>query len=202
MNKHNNSSMIHGNSIDIVPQTCDSEIKADIVVSEFHSVRLWGQIVNCNGTSVANALIKLVKIVTDCKGKTVYQGIAHTVSDSDGFYQFDLCVDTANTKYKVLVNKAATGTERIIDATPEKGSACMEITYTPCGEYKYRITPPDDASCPKANAYTSEKNNITGLNTDDSTCTCNKDTSKDYCIDESAALPQNNKDITPFKAKN
>ncbi len=142
-------SMINGNSIDIAPQGCDSEIKADIVVSEFNSVRLWGQVVNCTGEPVANALLKLVKVVYDCAGKCVYQGIAHTVSDCNGFYQFDLCVDDPCAKYKVLVNKSAVGTERIIDTGTGNCNACTQPDYTPCGDYKYRVTPPDQISCPK-----------------------------------------------------
>ncbi len=140
-------SMINGNSIDITPQGCDSEIKADIVVSEFNSVRLWGQVLNCHGEPVSSALLKLVKVVPDCNGKCILQGIAHSVSDCQGFYQFDLCVDDPCAKYKVLVNKSAVGTERIIENDGGNCHACSKPDYTPCGEYKYRITPPDHIDC-------------------------------------------------------
>ncbi len=147
MNNSCDLSMINGNSIDIEPKGCDSEIKADIVVSEFNSTRLWGQIVNCYGESVSNALLKLVKVVTDCNGRCTYQGIAHSVSDCDGFYQFDLCVDEKDAKYKILVNKSATGMERIIEPSGGNCRACTENSYSPCGEYKYRVTPPDRFNC-------------------------------------------------------
>ncbi len=140
-------SMINGNSIDIEPHGCDSEIKADIVVSEFKSVRLWGQVVNCAGEPVANALLKLVKVVYDSAGNCVYQGIAHSVSDCQGFYQFDLCAEDPCAKYKVLVNKSAVGTERIIQTGGGNCNACSEDEYTPCGEYKYRVSPPDHINC-------------------------------------------------------
>lgn len=106
-------SLINGNSIDINIEGCESEIKADIVVSEFCSIRLWGQIKTCNGAPVKNALLKLVKVnVKPCGCE--YQGIAHTVSDCNGFYQFDLCDIEKDACYKVIVGKASTGCERTI----------------------------------------------------------------------------------------
>lgn len=106
--------MIHGSSIDIKPHECDSEIKANIIVSEYHSIRLWGQVLTCNHEPVANALLKLVKVIVDCNGRCDYQGIAHSISDAEGFYQFDLCADDPNAIYKVLVHQVITGPERII----------------------------------------------------------------------------------------
>ncbi len=139
--------MISGNSVDIAPQGCDSEIKADIVVDEYSSVRLWGQILSCGGEPIADALIKLVRVVYDCHGRCVYQGISHTVSDCQGFYQFDLCVDEPDAKYKVLVNKTAVGTERIIEVDGGNCKACRKRGYTPCREYKHRVTPADHFDC-------------------------------------------------------
>ncbi len=184
MNNNCDLSMINGNSIDIAPQGCDSEIKADIVVSEFNSVRLWGQIVNCNGEAVSNALLKLVKIVVDCNGKCLYQGIAHTVSDCNGFYQFDLCVDDPCAKYKVLVNKSATGTERVIEDNTGNCNACVSPSYTPCGEYKYRITPPDSFECPQVSTCTCNKCTKGYDVPKPSSCPCKKEICKDYCIAE------------------
>lgn len=139
--------MINGNSIDIIPKNCDTEIKADIMVTEFNSVRLWGQIINCYGQPVPNALLKLVRVEKDCQGKCVYQGIAHSVSDCNGFYQFDLCVDDNTIQYKVLVNKSAIGTERIIEANGGNCGECVTPSYSPCSEYKFRVTPPDHIEC-------------------------------------------------------
>ncbi len=118
-------STINGTSIDITPQACDSEIKADIVVNEFKSVRLWGQVVNCYGRPVCNALLKLIKITSDRSGKCSYQGVAHTVSDCDGFYQFDLCADDHCSKYKVIVSKTATGPERTIPYETANCNTCQ-----------------------------------------------------------------------------
>lgn len=105
--------MIHGNSVDIVVNKCDSEIKADITVSEFNSIRLWGQVKNCNGQPVANALIKLVKVIKTCTGFK-YEGVSHTISDCNGFYQFDICDNLSCDHYKVLVGKSVYGSERVI----------------------------------------------------------------------------------------
>ncbi len=184
MNNNCDLSMINGNSIDVMPQGCDSEIKADIVVSEFNSVRLWGQIVNCRGEAVPNALLKLIKIVTDCEGKCLYQGIAHTVSDCNGFYQFDLCVDDPCAKYKVLVNKSATGTERIIEDNTGNCHACTDPGYTPCGEYKYRVTPPDSFNCEKPSGCTCEKCSKTCAPQPQTNCACKQEVCPNYCTIE------------------
>lgn len=149
MNNNCEFSMINGNSIDVKPQKGDSEIKADIVVSEFNSVRIWGQIVNCNGQPVPNALIKLIRVANDDCDKDIcsYQGIAHTVSDCQGFYQFDINADSSIEKFKILVGKSATGTERVINPNNGNCSACTEKNYSPTSEYVYRVTPPDKFNC-------------------------------------------------------
>ena len=140
------NSMIDGNSIDVILEGCDSEVRADVIVSEFNSIRLWGQVRNCDGDPVSNVLCKLVKVVKNgdmCQ----YQGIAHTVSDCEGFYQFDICVDIPGRCYKVLVNKSAVGIERIISTGDGNCDACTSPGYNPCGEYKYRVTPADKINC-------------------------------------------------------
>lgn len=49
---------------------------------------LWGQVKDCNNYPVPYALLKLVKVICTGVG-TQYQGVAHTVSDYEGFYQLD-----------------------------------------------------------------------------------------------------------------
>lgn len=112
-----NQTIVIGNSIDINinPHNCNSEIRTDVVVSELTAVRLWGQIVNCEGIPVPNAMIKLVKIIEDEYGKS-YKGIAHTLSDCEGFYQFNICSDE-NGWYKILVGKSNTGKEIIVSSS-------------------------------------------------------------------------------------
>ena len=128
-------SMMNGTTIDIASQGCDSEIKADVYVSEMNTVRLWGQVLNCNEEPVANALIKLVKVMEDCSGKRVYQSVAHSVSDCNGCYQFDLNENDVTAKYVVMVNKSVVGTERVVQTmgccnpctdipTPFGGNSC------------------------------------------------------------------------------
>lgn len=111
---------ILGNSVDIRLKECEaSEVRADVLVEsatkerECHVVRLWGQVKDCNGVPVSNALIKLIKVTNSCCGVT-YQGVAHTISDCEGFYQFDLCYCSGNETYKVLVGKTYTGPEEVI----------------------------------------------------------------------------------------
>ncbi|MEG1479116.1 MAG: hypothetical protein RSC20_06300, partial [Clostridiales bacterium] len=138
--------MINGNSIDIILKGNDSEIKTDIVVSEFQSIRLWAQILSCKGKPVANALLKLVRVVKTCHGCT-YQGIAHSMSDCQGFYQFDICANDPCACYKILVNKVAVGSERVIKPNCGNCNPCAEQGYTPCGEYTSHVTPPDYIDC-------------------------------------------------------
>lgn len=130
-----NNSIVSGNSLDLDFNKCESEIRADIVVSEYSSVRLWGRIVNCEGKPVANALVKLLKVESD-GNKVYYSGISHTVSDCEGFYQFDLCTnseDAHNTCYKVLVSKAAYGVEKVIPGKSLNCQPCQpQDTCTQC----------------------------------------------------------------------
>ena len=154
-------SIASGNSLDVDVNYCESEIRADIVVSEFNSVRLWGRIVNCEGKPVVNALIKLVKVV--CEGCHVYyQGVAHTISDCDGFYQFELCScdeDDETPCYKVLVSKAAYGQERIIPYSNGNCDPCDGPKFDPCAEYEPIISKQVDHCCDNNHTCGNEKIN-------------------------------------------
>ncbi len=128
MNQSNNG--VLGNSIDIKIDPCNQavEIRADVKVEEFITKRIWGQIVNCNGRPIANTLVKLVKIVKrECKYE--YIGMAHTVTDCEGFYQFDVCAKEES-DYKIIVNKAVVGDEIVLDT--DNCSTCVKSSYDPC----------------------------------------------------------------------
>ncbi|MGL4818925.1 MAG: hypothetical protein ACRC5C_02950, partial [Bacilli bacterium] len=94
----------------------------DVVVKQTNSVRLWGQIKDCNGRPVPYALIKLL-VPCYVQGRMEYRGVAHTAADCNGFYQFDLCVKDQPTKYRLLVGKAAVGNERVDNGV---------VTCNPC----------------------------------------------------------------------
>lgn len=132
MNENNG---VFGNSIDINIDPCNSavEIRADVKVEEFQTKRLWGQIVNCEGRPVPNTLIKLVKVLRkSCE--TEYIGMAHTVTDCEGFYQFDICAKEES-DYKIIVNKAVIGDEMVIQTGGGNCNACDSCdynTYQPC----------------------------------------------------------------------
>ncbi|MEG0229547.1 MAG: hypothetical protein RR640_02980, partial [Oscillospiraceae bacterium] len=98
----NNHSEIIGNCInfDVSPSMPDSEIRADVTVGERRAVRVWGQIRDCQGRPIGKALLKLVRKINSC-GRERYIGVAHTVTDCEGFYQFDVCVDERGS-YKIL----------------------------------------------------------------------------------------------------
>lgn len=113
-------SYIVGNSVDFTVGKCDSEIKADLTVGYRDTVRVWGQIKDCNGNPVPYAYLKLIKLC-----KNTQEGIAHTITDCLGYYQFDICqCDAEGVNYRLLVSKASVnGGERII-ASGLSGTNC------------------------------------------------------------------------------
>ncbi|MGL4772754.1 MAG: hypothetical protein ACRC2K_04225 [Clostridium sp.] len=100
-----------GNNVNFSVCENDSEIKADIVVGFRKSVRVWGQVVDCEGYLVPNAYVKLLKNTPNG-----LVGVAHTMSDCQGFYQFDICSCKNENDYTIVVGKAATGEERIVSS--------------------------------------------------------------------------------------
>lgn len=112
---------LKGNQTEFELRKDDCEIRADVSVKEMRCVRVWGEVINCKGVPVENALVKLVKVT--CKaGKTKLEGVAHTVTDCKGVYQFEICpkeYDDCEERrekitYRVIVSMAAAGKERII----------------------------------------------------------------------------------------
>jgi len=120
--------LIHGNVLDLDLKKNDCEIRADITVGRKHCVRVWGQVKDCEVVPVKEALVKLVKIHFEC-GKLEYEGVAHTVTDCMGFYQFEICVPYEECKYKILAGKPATGNERVIEK-----EVCNVCKKPPCFE--------------------------------------------------------------------
>lgn len=112
--KHTGScEYIEGNTIDINIEANDCEIKADITVAPaIKTVRVWGRVRECNGCPVEGALVKLVKETASGCDTYDYSGVAHGVTDCEGFYQFDVCDKCG--AYKVIVSKSAKGRGRVI----------------------------------------------------------------------------------------
>ncbi len=92
--------------IDIGGNGCQCEIQADFVVPEKRYVKIWGRVLNCFAEVVQHALLKLVKVVCDGQGRYVYEKIAHTITDCNGYYEFELCIEDCQTEYKVLIEKS------------------------------------------------------------------------------------------------
>lgn len=143
------STVVYGNSVDVDVKDCESEIRADVVVAEFEAVRLWGQVRGCDGKPVAGALLKLVRVIRS-SGKVMYKGIAHAISDCEGFYQFDICPEECGDggSYKILVNKAAVGPERVISVS--------ESNCDPCDAINSNLNPCYAADCGHHNCYSSK----------------------------------------------
>jgi hypothetical protein len=109
--------LLIGNVVDIEVKKDDCEVRADIVVAKKHCVRIWGQVLDCEGNPVQDALIKLAR--RECAGeKSKLVGVAHAVSDCKGFYQFEVCGEDIKQSFRIIVGKAAVGKERHL---PVKG---------------------------------------------------------------------------------
>lgn len=126
---------VKGNSIGVEIAKGDCEVRADVIVGRINTVRIWGRVKDCDGNSVGYALVKLARVINTC-GVIDVEGVAHTVTDCNGFYQFDVPNCEVGTKYRIFVHKAATGCERRIS---ESNLAC-----NPCAtvEPPYHPMPP------------------------------------------------------------
>lgn len=132
---------INGSYTEFQVGPCQSEIRADITVTEFSTVRVWGQVKNSCGQPVPGVLLKLVRMARDGEGRPGYRGIAHTVSDSGGFYQFDVCAKDTGACYRILASKSALGAERVIppsepwDCRPEPSDCRQPCCHRRCREH-------------------------------------------------------------------
>lgn len=125
--KHNDHSFVVGNSVDVHLKDCDSEVKAKLIVQERDSVRIWGQVVDCNNRGVSHALIKLLR-----EGRKGLEGIAHTITDCNGFYQLEVCPSRDGRRFTILAGKASTGPERVISCSVRDNN-CKDVCNTkPC----------------------------------------------------------------------
>ncbi|MGL4737369.1 MAG: hypothetical protein ACRCW2_07960, partial [Cellulosilyticaceae bacterium] len=141
---------VNGNSIDIKLSRCEgAEIRADVIVEtiENNMVRLWGQVKDCEGEPVQQALLKLVKVCHSPSG-SYYEGIAHTISDCEGFYQFDLCNCCGDECYKILVGKSYTGSERVISTGGGNCRVCQGNQTVDCNCNCYPPQPCPPRPCP------------------------------------------------------
>ncbi|MGL5086179.1 MAG: hypothetical protein ACRC68_10780 [Clostridium sp.] len=121
---------VKGNAIEVQIQKDDCEVRADVVVGKSRGIRLWGQIRDCDGYPIDNALVKLVK-VTHYYGKVGVQGIAHTMTDCTGFYQFEIKACEDGVSYRVLVHKASEGKERVVSETAMICNPCSDNPVCP-----------------------------------------------------------------------
>ncbi|CAM2739131.1 hypothetical protein HAHI6034_03405 [Hathewaya histolytica] len=95
------------------------EIRANLNVKRMRTVRVWGQIKDCNGDPIKHALVKLIKEVRCKDGRKEFKGIAHGVTDCMGIYQFDIAIPTGSETevYRVAASKQALGEEGYMTRT-------------------------------------------------------------------------------------
>jgi hypothetical protein len=108
----NDCDLIIGNvskDIEITRDIDASDIRADLKVKKVRTIRLWGRVEDHNNKPVDNALVKLVREVKDSYDRKEYVGVADSITDCNGFYQFSICVDENNIPavFKVFVGKQA-----------------------------------------------------------------------------------------------
>jgi hypothetical protein len=120
----NECEYVKGNLTEVEVKEDDCEIRADVTVKKRETVRIWGQVRYCDGRPVDEALVKLIKVCKHPKPKLV--GVAHTVTDCKGFYQFDVCEEEEKkATYFVLAGKAAKGKEKV--AYEKECNPCCEL---------------------------------------------------------------------------
>ncbi|MEF9953329.1 MAG: hypothetical protein RR838_12135 [Clostridium sp.] len=110
---------IVGNNANVCINKCDCEVQVDLKVKKLDMVRIWGRVIDCNGQAVSEVLIKLVKPIPGG-----YQGVAHTITDCSGFYQFEVCKDNSCKDYLILASKEARGPERVVTGSGNCKDIC------------------------------------------------------------------------------
>ncbi|MEF9935498.1 MAG: hypothetical protein RR539_10040 [Clostridium sp.] len=112
-------SYVVGNNANVAINNCDCEVQVDIKVREQNGVRVWGRITDCQGNPVSEVLVKLVKQIPGG-----YAGVAHTITDCSGFYQFEVSKDSCCQNYLILASKEARGTERVVSGSGNCKNIC------------------------------------------------------------------------------
>ena len=134
--RRSNRAYIIGNSVNIDIDRCDTEVKAKIVVKERDSVRIWGQVVDCDNCPVAYALVKLLKEGCNCN----FESISHTMTDCNGFYQFDVCPEDQGREFVVLAGKDAESRESVASSGIRDNNCrclCSKGGPKSCGDSKH-----------------------------------------------------------------
>lgn len=114
-----NRRTVSGHSVEFQINHKQSQIQIDIPVNEFTTVRVWGQIKNKHDQPVEGIMLQLVRVERMKSHGVKYHGLAHTISDCHGFYQFDLCANSLDTCYQIFANKSAIGPQWYIPSEQE-----------------------------------------------------------------------------------
>lgn len=125
---------IQGNSTDLHIGPKDCEIRVDLRVNRKRSVRIWGQIKDCDNIPVSGVLVKLLKVIK-YSNKQDFIGVSHTVTDCNGFYQFELA-KCDGSDFKIIVSKDAVGKERTISPSTNDCDTCDDCNgFADCDNY-------------------------------------------------------------------
>ena len=80
------------------------ELKIDILAQTHSGSTIWGKIKDTDGNSISNALVRLVQ-ASYTNNSIEYINIAKCISDSNGFYQFNINPSKDDSAYKIMVSK-------------------------------------------------------------------------------------------------
>ena len=100
----NNLICFESKTLDIELQSIESEIQLDITLEEKQVSKIWGRIVDSNHKPVEDAIVTLLR-PEYANFKLEYIKVNITLSDNDGFYEFEINESNKNVNYVVSVEK-------------------------------------------------------------------------------------------------
>lgn len=100
----NNLTCFESKTLDVEFENREREIKLDIVLQEKQISKIWGRIVDSNHKPVENAIVTLLR-PEYIHFKLEYIQINTTLSDGDGFYEFEISESNKNVNYVVSVER-------------------------------------------------------------------------------------------------
>ncbi|MGL4911884.1 MAG: hypothetical protein ACRC3Y_05555 [Romboutsia sp.] len=95
-----------GNPVDVPLNNHKNEIKVDLLLEEKQIYKVWGQVIDNNQEPINDAVITLLK-PQYINGRFEYYPVATTMSDCEGFYQFEVRQLTNGLRYKVITGKTS-----------------------------------------------------------------------------------------------
>ncbi|MGL4914219.1 MAG: hypothetical protein ACRC3Y_17500 [Romboutsia sp.] len=100
----NNLICFESKTLEVELKNKESEIKLDVVLEEKQISKIWGRIVDTNHRPIENVIVNLLR-PEYIHFKLEYIQVNATLSDSDGFYEFEINEYNKNVNYVVSVER-------------------------------------------------------------------------------------------------